>query len=155
MSTKDSYVIHEETNHESVRSLSFFPPIQILSSILLRRQFTNTFSFTGDDEDNMVASDSFYSDEVDESDLFGGGRDSNNNNPVLPLNISSQIIPILYHKFDLPEFGVFGAVLLLSAAIGVFYGCFGKGHKSTEEYLFANRQVAALPAALSLLCRYS
>lgn len=57
--------------------------------------------------------------------------------------------------FDLPEYAVFGGVLLLSAVIGVFFGCFGKGQKSTTaNYLIANRQMSTIPAALSLLCRF-
>jgi hypothetical protein len=124
-----------------------FPPVQILTSILLRKQFSNSFSFSHRMEEEMGAPDLFYSnDSITE-------MTKEISETTVPSNVTYFPNSISYQKFDLPEYGVFGAVLLLSAAIGVFYGCFGKGQKSTEAYLFADRQLATIPAALSLLCR--
>lgn len=51
------------------------------------------------------------------------------------------------------EYAVFGAVLVSSMSIGVYYGCFGSRQKSTKEFLLANRQMSSIPVALSLICR--
>jgi len=51
------------------------------------------------------------------------------------------------------EYLVFGAVLLASLGIGVFYGCFGNKNKTNEEFLMAGRSMSALPVTLSLVCR--
>lgn len=59
----------------------------------------------------------------------------------------------LANKFGAAEYGVFGAVLALSAAVGIYYGCFGSKQKTTEEFLMAGRQMSSVPVALSLLCR--
>ncbi len=56
-------------------------------------------------------------------------------------------------KFKWPEYLVFGGVLFGSAAIGVFYGCFGSKQSTNEEFIMGNRQMAPFPVALSLLCR--
>ncbi|CAG7722558.1 unnamed protein product, partial [Allacma fusca] len=50
------------------------------------------------------------------------------------------IVEDLADKFGAVEYVVFSVVLVLSAAIGIFYGCFGSKQKSTEEFLMANRQ---------------
>ena len=64
-----------------------------------------------------------------------------------------DVLDNLSKRFDWPEYLVFGAVLLASASIGVFYGCFGSKQKTNEEFLLGNRKMSAFPVALSLLCR--
>ena len=71
---------------------------------------------------------------------------------------ASTAVPVnpfldLSSKFKWPEYAVFGAILFSSAAIGIFYGCFGSKQSTNEEFLMGNRKMAPLPVALSLLCR--
>jgi hypothetical protein len=51
------------------------------------------------------------------------------------------------------EYLVFGAVLVASLGIGVFYGCFGNKNRTNEEFLMAGRSMGILPVTLSLVCR--
>lgn len=51
------------------------------------------------------------------------------------------------------EFAVFGAVLLSSTSIGVYYGFFSGGQQTTTDYLLAGRTMNSIPVALSLICR--
>jgi len=60
----------------------------------------------------------------------------------------------LRELFKWPEYLVFSAMLLMSAAIGVFYGCVGGKQKTTGEFLMANRQMGTFPVAMSLIARY-
>jgi len=57
--------------------------------------------------------------------------------------------------FKWPEYLVFSLVLLMSAAIGVYYGFFGSKQKTTNEFLMANRQMGTFPVAMSLIARYN
>ena len=58
-------------------------------------------------------------------------------------------------RFSVPDYIVFAVMLLISAAIGVWYGC-GPGGKqtSTKEYLLADQNMRILPVAISLLVSY-
>lgn len=40
------------------------------------------------------------------------------------------------------EYLVFGAVLIASLGIGVFYGCFGNKNKTNEEFLMAGQCIS-------------
>ncbi|CAG7817002.1 unnamed protein product, partial [Allacma fusca] len=60
----------------------------------------------------------------------------------------------LSKRFEWPEYLVFGSVLVASAGIGIFYGCFGTKQKTNEEFLMGNRNMSAFPVALSLLCSF-
>ena len=57
--------------------------------------------------------------------------------------------------FTTADYIVFAAMLLVSAGIGVWYGC-GPGGKqtSTKEYLLADRSMRVIPVAISLLVSY-
>lgn len=58
-------------------------------------------------------------------------------------------------KFSIADYVVFSVMLLISAAIGVWYGC-GPGGKqeTTKEYLLADRKMHIVPVAISLLVSY-
>lgn len=49
------------------------------------------------------------------------------------------------------EYLIFGGVLALSLAIGVYYGCFGTKNKTNEEFLMAGRSMSILPVSLFLI----
>ena len=57
--------------------------------------------------------------------------------------------------FTTADYVVFALMLLVSAGIGVWYGC-GPGAKqtSTEEYLLAGRSMRVLPVAISMLVSF-
>jgi len=55
--------------------------------------------------------------------------------------------------FPWTEYIFFGLVLAASLGIGIFYGFFGKGNKTNEEFLMAGRSMGILPVTLSLICR--
>ena len=55
--------------------------------------------------------------------------------------------------FHIADYIVMGGFLLISLAIGVYYGVIRK-QKTTEEYLLGNRQMQLLPVALSMLVTY-
>ena len=54
--------------------------------------------------------------------------------------------------FGVANYAVFGAMLLVSAAIGVFFWC--RGQKNTEEYLMAGRSMGTIPMTLSLIASF-
>ncbi|XP_031566420.1 sodium-dependent multivitamin transporter-like [Actinia tenebrosa] len=58
-------------------------------------------------------------------------------------------------KFSIVDYVVFSIMLLISAAIGIWYGC-GPGGKqtTTKEYLLADRKMRIIPVAISLLVSY-
>ena len=58
-------------------------------------------------------------------------------------------------SFTTADYVVFALMLLVSAGIGVWYGC-GPGGKqtSTEEYLLADRSMRVVPVAISLLVSF-
>ena len=55
--------------------------------------------------------------------------------------------------FHIVDYVIMAAFLLISLGIGVYYGLVQK-QKTTEEYLFGNRQMSLLPVALSMLVTY-
>lgn len=57
-------------------------------------------------------------------------------------------------QFGLLDFVVFGVMLLLSAAIGIYHAFTGGKQRTTKEFLFANRGMMAIPVALSLLASF-
>jgi hypothetical protein len=61
------------------------------------------------------------------------------------------------HTFSIPDYIVFAAMLVVSAAIGVYYACAGGKQQSTREFLMANNSMRFLPLSLSgewVLCFY-
>ena len=59
-----------------------------------------------------------------------------------------ELIPF----FGIANYAVFGAMLLVSAAIGVFF--WWRGQNSTEEYLMASRSMGTIPMTLSLVASF-
>lgn len=51
------------------------------------------------------------------------------------------------------DYVIFSCLLLISAAIGVFFGCIRK-QKNTDEFLLGNRAMGVLPVSLSLLASF-
>jgi Na+/H+ antiporter NhaC len=43
--------------------------------------------------------------------------------------------------FSAFDYVIFALMLAISAAIGIFYGCFGKKQKSSKDLLVANREM--------------
>lgn len=60
---------------------------------------------------------------------------------------------MLLVTFGVVDYIVFALTLLLSAGIGIYFGCFGSKQKSTSEYLYGNGQMKAVPVGLSLYSR--
>ncbi|KAJ8299392.1 hypothetical protein KUTeg_023452 [Tegillarca granosa] len=56
--------------------------------------------------------------------------------------------------FHPADYGVFGAVLAISAGIGVFHALTGGRQRTTSEFLMANRDMRYLPVALSVLASF-
>ena len=52
------------------------------------------------------------------------------------------------------DYVIFASVLLVSAGIGLFYGCTGGQQKTTTEFLLADRQMSVLPVSMSLLASF-
>ena len=52
------------------------------------------------------------------------------------------------------DYVVFALVLLISAGIGVYYGCTGGKQRTTAEFLMGNRQMHVVPVAMSLLASF-
>ena len=56
--------------------------------------------------------------------------------------------------FGWADYLVFGAMLAISAAIGVYYACVGGKQKSTTEFLMAGRNMGTFPVAMSLIASF-
>ena len=58
-------------------------------------------------------------------------------------------------RFSAVDYVVFSVMLLISALIGIWYGCGPGGkQKTTAEYLLGDRQLKNWPVAISLLGSY-
>jgi len=64
-----------------------------------------------------------------------------------------DVLQALRDRFGWEEYAVFGAILSISAGIGIFYGFFDKSEKTNDEFLMGSRKMNAFPVALSLFCR--
>lgn len=56
--------------------------------------------------------------------------------------------------FHIWDYVVFAAMLLISAAIGIYYAFAGGGQKTSKEFLMGGRSMSALPVALSLTASF-
>lgn len=54
-------------------------------------------------------------------------------------------------NFGYIDYAVLIIILSISLGIGFFFGCFGNGNKSTEEYLLGGRKMKTIPIAISLI----
>ena len=58
-------------------------------------------------------------------------------------------------RFGVVDYVVFSIMMLISALIGIWYGCGPGGkQKTTAEYLLGDRQMSNWPVAISLLVSY-
>ena len=56
-------------------------------------------------------------------------------------------------RFGWEEYTVFGFMLGLSAAIGIYFGFIKVGDKTADDYLLAGRKMEPLPMSMSLIAR--
>lgn len=61
--------------------------------------------------------------------------------------------PAGINHFTGVDYTVFAAMLGVSAAIGLWFGCCQKGEQTTEEYLLGGRKMKTIPIAISLVAR--
>lgn len=58
-------------------------------------------------------------------------------------------------RFGVVDYVVFSIMMMISALIGIWYGCGPGGkQKTTAEYLLGDRQMSNWPVAISLLVSY-
>ncbi|XP_068524974.1 sodium-coupled monocarboxylate transporter 1 [Anas acuta] len=57
-------------------------------------------------------------------------------------------------RFSVWDYVVFAAMLLVSAAIGIYYAFAGGGQKTSKDFLMGGRSMSALPVALSLTASF-
>ncbi|XP_041466145.1 sodium-coupled monocarboxylate transporter 1-like [Lytechinus variegatus] len=58
------------------------------------------------------------------------------------------------HYFSVWDYVVFGAMLFVSASIGVYSACSGGKQKTADEFLVGNRKMGIFPVAMSLAVSY-
>ncbi|KAF4529676.1 hypothetical protein B566_EDAN010762 [Ephemera danica] len=68
--------------------------------------------------------------------------------------VMGSMEPMHTDRFSWPDYLVFSLMLLLSAGVGVYHGCFGTKQKSTSEYLLGGRSLRPFPVAMSLVASY-
>ena len=68
--------------------------------------------------------------------------------------MSSEVTNLPESLFGWPDYLVFGSMLAVSAAIGVYYACVGGKQKSTAEFLMAGRNMGTFPVAMSLIASF-
>ena len=54
-------------------------------------------------------------------------------------------------SFSIPDYVVFGIILLFSSAIGLYYALCGGRQKTSGEFLMADRSMGFFPVAMSLI----
>lgn len=65
------------------------------------------------------------------------------------------MIEMAENRFSAVDYVVFSIMLMISALIGLWYGCRpGKKQKTTEEYLLGDRQMKSWPVAISVLVSF-
>lgn len=75
------------------------------------------------------------------------------------MNTSSEILKdtlvenAVAGNFTAIDYAVFGALLLLSVSIGIYFGFFDGTEQTTEEYLLGGRKMKTIPVAISLVAR--
>ncbi|XP_056002759.1 sodium-coupled monocarboxylate transporter 1-like [Ostrea edulis] len=57
-------------------------------------------------------------------------------------------------EFDVWDWLLFGAMLVISAGIGIFYACIGGRQKTTTEFLMGGRSMQLIPVAISILVSF-
>lgn len=72
---------------------------------------------------------------------------------LTPSSIAPNFSPKSEIAFSWPDYGLFCAMLGLSALIGIYFGCFGSKQSTTKEYLLGGKTMHVLPVVLSLVSR--
>lgn len=57
------------------------------------------------------------------------------------------------HTFSIIDYSVVAVMLLISCAIGTFYGFFGKKQKTSTDFLLGGSNMGTFPMSLSLAAR--
>lgn len=68
-------------------------------------------------------------------------------------SIAAETAGRISSHFGAVDYAVFGLLLSLSAAIGIYFGFFDGSEKTTEEYLLGGRRMRPIPVAISLVAR--
>ena len=55
------------------------------------------------------------------------------------------------HEFQVADYAVFGATVVVSLGIGVFHACTGDKQTTTSQYLVGGNKMGLLPVAISLM----
>lgn len=55
--------------------------------------------------------------------------------------------------FSWMDYSLFSGMFVLSAAIGIYYGCFGSKQSDTKEYLLGGKKMGVFPIGMSLSAR--
>ena len=58
------------------------------------------------------------------------------------------------HSFHIADYVVFGATIVISIGIGIYYALSGGRQRTTSEYLVGGRAMKFLPVAISLMVSF-
>jgi hypothetical protein len=58
------------------------------------------------------------------------------------------------NTFHWPDYAVLAVLLIVSACIGLFYGCFGPEQKTSRDFLLGGSSMRTFPMAMSLASRF-
>lgn len=70
------------------------------------------------------------------------------------MNVSDFLNAESLSRFSLIDYSVFGTLLLMSLAIGLYFGFFSGDEDTTEEYLMGGHKMKTIPIAISMVARY-
>lgn len=74
--------------------------------------------------------------------------------PTLPLTNATSDPDVPVELFHWQDYLVLATMLLVSCAIGVFYGYFGEAQTTSDDFLLGGSSMGTFPMALSLAARY-
>lgn len=57
------------------------------------------------------------------------------------------------NRFHWPDYAILVVMLVVSASIGLFYGCFGPKQKTASDFLLGGSSMGTFPMAMSLASR--
>jgi hypothetical protein len=58
-------------------------------------------------------------------------------------------------SFSWYDYILFSVMLVFSALIGIYFGCFGSKQSTANEYLMGGKTMKVIPIAISLVARYN
>ena len=59
----------------------------------------------------------------------------------------------VHNVFSITDYSVVGTMLLISCAVGTFYGFFGKKQETSTDFLLGGSKMGTVPMSLSLAAR--